>query len=183
MSDDHLQSFENIKKFLLKATTTALRQAMPGQQYLILCDASYYSNGFVLMIEDNLKHKDGKKKQSSAPKSFGSQHFNTSQLKISTYCMDFFALGCFGMFLNVDNLLFLMLFIQHNFNQLHTTGVKKKAWRYRLTLLFLKVTFLATHKHFLRTAFLPTWQCQLGLWRNSIVLSQDCLSYKKINSN
>ena len=92
LQDDHLKSFETIKKDLLQATKTTLRLAKPGQQYVILCDASYYSSGFVLMIEDYLVEKDGKKQQAYAPVSFASQLFNTSQLKMSTYCKEFLAL-------------------------------------------------------------------------------------------
>ena len=80
LQDEHLDSFDNIKKDLLKATETTLRLAKPGQQYVILCDASYYSSGFVLMIEDYLEQKDGKTKQAYAPVSYGSQLFNASQL-------------------------------------------------------------------------------------------------------
>ena len=102
LKDDHLKSFDTIKKDLLQATKTTLRLAKPGQQYVILCDASYYSRGFVLMIEDYLE-KDGKKKQAYAPVSFGSQLFNTSQLKMSTYCKEFlplyFALEHFSHFI------------------------------------------------------------------------------------
>ena len=76
----------------MKITTTTLRLANPGQQYVILCNASYYSSGFVLMIEDYLEHKDGTKKHAYAPVSFGSQLINTSQLKISPYCKEFLAL-------------------------------------------------------------------------------------------
>ena len=86
-----MKSFETIKKDLLQATKTTLRLAKQGQQYVILCDASYYSSGFVLMIEDYLVEKDGKKK-AYAPVSFGSQLFNTSQLKTSTYCKEFLSL-------------------------------------------------------------------------------------------
>ena len=104
LQDEHLQSFDNIKKEdLLKATETTLRLAKPEQQYVILCDASYYSSGFVLMIEDYLEQKDGKRKQAYAPVSYGSQLFNASQLKMSTYCKEFlalyFALECFSHFI------------------------------------------------------------------------------------
>ena len=94
IDDEHLRSFDEIKKNLLQATKTTLRLAKPGQQYVILCDARYYSSGFVLMIEDYLEQKDGTKKQAYAPVSFGSQLFNTSQLKMSTYCKEFLALYC-----------------------------------------------------------------------------------------
>ena len=73
LKDEHLKSFEVLKKDLLQATQTTLRLAKLGQQYVILCDASYYSSGFVLMIEDSLYQKGGTKKQAYAPVSFGSQ--------------------------------------------------------------------------------------------------------------
>ena len=41
LHNDHLKSFETIKKDLLQATKTTLRLAKPGQQHVILCDASY----------------------------------------------------------------------------------------------------------------------------------------------
>ena len=44
------------------------------------------------MIEDYLVESNGKKKQEYAPVSFGSQLFNTSQVKVSTYCKEFLAL-------------------------------------------------------------------------------------------
>ena len=92
IKDEHLTSFKKLKEDLLQAKQTTLRLATPGQQYLFLCDASYYSNGFVLMIEDYLYQKGGTKKQAYAPVSFGSQVLKTSQLKISTYCREFLAL-------------------------------------------------------------------------------------------
>ena len=55
VQDEHLESFGNIKKDLIKATEASLRLAKPGKQYVILCDASYYSTGFVLMNEDYLE--------------------------------------------------------------------------------------------------------------------------------
>ena len=61
LKDEHLESFDNIRKDLLKATETTLSLAKPGQQYVILCDASYYSSGFVLRIEDYLEQKDKRK--------------------------------------------------------------------------------------------------------------------------
>ena len=93
----HLKNFEVLKKVLLQATQTTPSLAKPCQQYVILCDAIYYSSGFVLMIEDYLYQKRGTKEQAFAPVSFGSQSFNTSQPKMSTYCAEvltiYFAIG------------------------------------------------------------------------------------------
>ena len=88
---------------MLKATETTLRFAKPGYQYVILCDSIFYSSEFVLMIEDCLEQKDAKKKQAYAPVSYGSQLFNASRLKMSTYCKEilalYFALGYFCHFI------------------------------------------------------------------------------------
>ena len=81
LTDDHLKSFETMKQDLSQATTATFRIAKPGPQWVFSCGASYYSNGFVLTVEDYLKHKDGTNKQAYAPASFGSQLFNTSQFK------------------------------------------------------------------------------------------------------
>ena len=61
LQDDHLKSFETMKQDHLQATKTAFCLAKPGQQYVILCDASYYSSGYVIMIEDYLEQQDGTK--------------------------------------------------------------------------------------------------------------------------
>ena len=52
LQDDHLKSFETINKDLSQATKTNLRLAKARERHVILCDASYYSSGFVIMIED-----------------------------------------------------------------------------------------------------------------------------------
>ena len=46
------KNLEILKTDLQKATNLTLRLAKPGLQYVLLCDASYYGSGFVLMIED-----------------------------------------------------------------------------------------------------------------------------------
>ena len=89
LKDKHLTCFEVLKRNLLQATQAILRLANPGEQYVILCDATYYSCGSVLLIEDYLYRKGGTRKQAFAPVLFGFQFFNTSQLKMSTYCKKF----------------------------------------------------------------------------------------------
>ena len=69
-----------------------LRLPKPGLQYVLLCDASYYGAGFVLMAEDYVTGKQSKEKKVYAPVSFGSQLFTTAQLKFSTYYKEFLAL-------------------------------------------------------------------------------------------
>ena len=69
-----------------------LRLSKPGLQYVLLCDASYYGAGFVLMVEDQVTGKQSKEKKVYAPVSFGSQLFTTAQLKFSTCYKEFLAL-------------------------------------------------------------------------------------------
>ena len=97
LEDEYLNSFDNIKKDLLKATETTLRLEKPGRQFVILCDASFYSRGFVFMVEDYLEQKDGKKKQAYAPVSYVSQLFNTiedgyvlQRISSSLHCVTIF---------------------------------------------------------------------------------------------
>ena len=98
-----MEAFETLKQKLQTTATQTLRLAKPGLQYAILCDASYHSSGFVLMIEDYVKNDKGESVKSYAPVSFGSKVFNTAQLKMSIYCKEFlslyFALETFSHFI------------------------------------------------------------------------------------
>ena len=83
LTSEILKAFENLKEKLQTTATQTLRLARPGPQYAILCDANYLSSGFVLMIEDYVKDEKGESVKSKAPVSFGSEVFNTAQLKMS----------------------------------------------------------------------------------------------------
>ena len=80
------------QKKLQTTATQTLRLEKPGLQHAILCDASYHSSGFVLMIEDYVKNNKGESVKSYAPVSLGSKVFNTSQLKMSIYCKEILSL-------------------------------------------------------------------------------------------
>ena len=88
---EHYDSLEKLKADLLAATETTLRLPKPGLKYVLLCDASTYGAGFVLMVEDYLDKSD-KSRKVYAPVSFGSYLFNKSQLKFSTYYKEFLGL-------------------------------------------------------------------------------------------
>ena len=93
LNEKHQKNFKILREDLLKATKRTLRLAKPDQQYVILCDASYHSSGFVLMIEDFVqKGKTDTKVKSYAPVSYGSRLFNSGQLKLLIYCKEFLAL-------------------------------------------------------------------------------------------
>ena len=86
------RALETVKKDLIEATEMTLRLPKPGLQYALLCDASYYGAGFVLMVDDYVTGKQSKEKKIYAPVSFGSQLFRTAQLKFSTSYKEFLAL-------------------------------------------------------------------------------------------
>ena len=88
----HYKALETVKKDLLEATEMTLNLPKPGLQYVLLCDASYYGAGFVLLIEYYVTGKQSKEKKVYAPVSFGSQLFTTAQLKFPTYYKELLAL-------------------------------------------------------------------------------------------
>ena len=61
-------------------------------QYVLLCDASYFGTGFVLMIEDYVKNNKNQNRKTYALVAFGSKLFNNAQLKFSVYYKEFLAL-------------------------------------------------------------------------------------------
>ena len=52
INEEHQKNFKIMREDPSEATKTTLRLAKLDQQYVILCDSSYHSSGFVLMIED-----------------------------------------------------------------------------------------------------------------------------------
>ena len=106
-NEEHKDKLESLKTDLFEATKMTLSLPKPGLQYIPLCDASYYAAGFVLMFEDYVSTTSTKQKKTYAPVSFGSQLFNTAQLKFSPYYKEFlalyFALDQFAHFLWCSN--------------------------------------------------------------------------------
>ena len=92
ITDEFEIAFKVLREKLQTITTQTPRLAKPELQYAILCDASYHSSGFVLMIEDYAKNHKGETVKFYAPVSFGSKVFNTAQLKMSIYCKEFLSL-------------------------------------------------------------------------------------------
>ena len=92
ITEEQEKALEILKQDLQKATDLTLRLAKPGLQYVLLCDASYYGAGFVLMIEDYIKDQKNRQKKTYAPVAFGTKLFNEAQLKFSIYYKEFLGL-------------------------------------------------------------------------------------------
>ena len=91
-TEKHNKNLEILKNDLVEATKMSLRLSKPGMRYALLCDASYYETGLVLMLEDYVEEPNAKSKKTFAPVAFGSDLFNTAQLKFSIYYKKFLAL-------------------------------------------------------------------------------------------
>ena len=67
------QTFDSVNKAVSDACELALKQPIPGQQLVLLTDASFRSAGYALMIEDNPDQKIQSKRKTNALVAFGSK--------------------------------------------------------------------------------------------------------------
>ena len=87
-----------LKDDLEKACSLSLKMAKPNCQFVIMCDASFYAAGFVLLIGD-YSIPNNTTSKSYASVAFGSHLFSPAQLKHSIYVKEFlivqYAFGTF----------------------------------------------------------------------------------------
>ena len=86
------ETFDTVNKALSDACELALKQPIPGKQFVLMTDVSFRSAGYALMIEDNPDQKIQSKRKTYAPVAFGSKIFSPAQLKISIYSKEFLAI-------------------------------------------------------------------------------------------
>ena len=89
LTSEHHNSLEKLKDDLKNACSLSLKMAKPNCQFVILCDASFYAAGFVLLIEDYSMPNNTSSGKSYAPVAFGSHLFSPAQLKHSIYVKEF----------------------------------------------------------------------------------------------
>ena len=87
----HKDAIFDINENLANAAKMSLRLPLPDKQLVIMCDASEYAAGYVLLIEDYTETNDGPTK-SYAPVAFGSQRFTESQMSLTMYAKEFLAM-------------------------------------------------------------------------------------------
>ena len=88
ITNEHHTCLKDLTKMLENSCKITLRLPKPDFQYVILADASYYSAGYVLMVEDYVQKGDVEHIL-YAPVAFGSKIFNATQLKLSIYAKEF----------------------------------------------------------------------------------------------
>ena len=86
------ETFDSVNKVLSDACELALKQPIPGNQLVLMTDASFRSAGYALMIEDNPDQKIQSKRKTYDPVAFGSKNFSPEQLKMSIYSKEFLAI-------------------------------------------------------------------------------------------
>ena len=79
------ETFDSVNKALSDDCELALKQAIPGKQFVLMTDASFRSAGYALMIRDNPDQKIQSKRKTYAPVAFGSKIFSPAQLKTSIH--------------------------------------------------------------------------------------------------
>ena len=84
--------FGSVNKALSDACQLALKQPIPGEQLVLMTDASFRSVGYALMIEDNPDQRILSKRKTYAPVAFSSKIFSPSQVKKSIYSKDIFGI-------------------------------------------------------------------------------------------
>ena len=84
------ETFDSVNKALSDACQ--LKKPIPGNQLVLMTDASFRSAGYRLMIEDNPDQKIQSKRKMYAPVAFGSKVFSPAQLQMSIYSKEFLAI-------------------------------------------------------------------------------------------
>ena len=62
------ETFDSVNKVISDACQSALKQAIPGKQLVLMTDASCRSVGYALMIEDNTDKKNTVKAENIRPR-------------------------------------------------------------------------------------------------------------------
>ena len=83
------ETFDSVNKALSDACQLVLKQPIPGKQLVLMTDASFRSEGYALMIEDNPDQKIQSKRKTYKPVAFGSKVFSPAQPKMSIYSKEF----------------------------------------------------------------------------------------------
>ena len=87
-----MKEFREINDALDRCCQLALRQPLPGQQLVLMTDASFQAAGYAVLIEDDPNQKFTLTRKTYAPIAYGSKTYSPSQLKMSIYAKEFLAI-------------------------------------------------------------------------------------------
>ena len=84
-----MKEFREINDALDRCCQLALRQPLPGQQLVLMTDASFQAAGYAVLIEDDPNQKFTSTRKTYAPIAYGSKTYLPSRLKMSIYAKEF----------------------------------------------------------------------------------------------
>ena len=87
-----MKESREIKEALDSCCQLALRQPLPGQQLVIMTDASSQAAGYAVLTEDDPNQKYATTRKTDAPIAYGFQTYTPSQIKMSIYAKEFLAI-------------------------------------------------------------------------------------------
>ena len=70
----------------------ALRQPLPGEQLVLMNDASFQAAGYAVLIEDDPDQKHSSTRKTYAPIAYGSKTYSPFQIKLSIYAKESLAI-------------------------------------------------------------------------------------------
>ena len=97
------ETFDSLNKVLSDACKIALKQPIPGKQFVVMTKASFKSAGYALMVENNSDQKIRSKLKTYPPIAFASKIFFPAQLKMLIYSKE--VLGIYMAFLEFAQIL------------------------------------------------------------------------------
>ena len=83
-----MKEYRKINEALDRSCQLALRQPLPGEQMVLMTDASFQAAGYAVLIEDDLNQKYTSTRKTYAPITYGSKTYSPSQIKMSIYAKE-----------------------------------------------------------------------------------------------
>ena len=87
-----MKEFRKINEALDRCCQLALRQPLPGEQLVLMTDASFQAAGYAVLTEDDPNEKYTSTCKTYAPIAYGSNTYASSQLKMLVYAKEILAI-------------------------------------------------------------------------------------------
>ena len=89
---DIMKDFKEKNEALDRCCQLALRQPLPGEQLVLMTDASFQAAGYAVLIEYDPNQKYTSTRKTYAPIAYGSKTYSPSQIKMSIHAKEFLAI-------------------------------------------------------------------------------------------
>ena len=92
ITPDIMKELRELNEALDRCCQLALRQPLPGEQLVLMTDASFQAAGYAVLIEDDPNQKYTSTRKTYAPIAYGSKTYTASQIKMSIYVKEISAI-------------------------------------------------------------------------------------------